>query len=275
MSVRVRCLVTVLGAALLIGAVGVSPAAAGSRGGSADRHPLYVALGDSWAAGVGASSPSEGYVPQLHAALRRGLYCRGWRRRGCRRLELVNLAQGGATTPSLIESQLPAAVALLERRNGDHNRRNDVKVVTLHIGGNDVVPPILAACSVQIDATCVEVFTNAMAEYRRNLRTTLGSLRAAAGHRTRIVIGTYDDMLVPPCPVSPPPGDPIQEGSADLEPGLYDVMRQVARRYRAQVAEVVGSFGPDDRVGDCRHPNDSGYNKVTKAFLDVLLRARH
>ena len=50
-------------------------------------------------------------------------------------------------------------------------------------------------------------------------------------------------------------------------------MRQVARRYRAQVAEVVGSFGPDDRVGDCRHPNDSGYDKVTQAFLDVLVGA--
>jgi lysophospholipase L1-like esterase len=274
MSPRVRCLVTLVGAVLLTGATGASGAAAGTRGGSAERHPLYVALGDSWAAGVGASLPSEGYVPQLHAALQRRLDCRGWRRPGCKRLELVNLAQGGATAPSLIESQLPAAVALLMQRNRDRDRRNDVKVVTLHIGGNDVVPPILAACSVQIDATCVEVFTNAMAEYRRNLRTTLGSLRAAGGDRTRIVIGTYDNMLVPPCPVSPPPGNPIQEGSADLEPGLYDVMRQVARRYRAEVAEVVGSFEPGDMVGDCRHPNDSGYDKVTQVFLDVL-RARH
>lgn len=80
----------------------------------------------------------------------------------CKRLKLVNLAQGGATTPSLIEAQLPAAIALLEKRNGDHRRRNDVKLVTLHIGGNDVAAPIPPSCSVQIDAACVAVFTGGL-----------------------------------------------------------------------------------------------------------------
>jgi hypothetical protein len=47
-------------------------------------------------------------------------------------------------------------------------------------------------------------------------------------------------------------------------------MRAVAHRYGARVAEVVGRFGPGDRVGDCRHPSDSGYDKVTQAFLEVL-----
>ena len=142
--------------------------------------------------------------------------------------------------------------------------------MALHIGGNDVAPPILASCSVEIDAACVAVFTGVMAEYRRNLETTFAALRKAAGHRTWIVIGTYDYMLVPPCPVSPPPGNPILEGAAGLEPGLHDVMREVARRHRGKVAEVVGRLAPSDMVGDCRHPNDSGYDKVTQAFLDAL-----
>lgn len=82
---------------------GGSSAAGNPRGGSGDRQPLYIVLGDSWAAGVGASAPSEGYVPQVHAALQRKLHCRTGpgRRRGCQQLALVNLAQTGATTPSL------------------------------------------------------------------------------------------------------------------------------------------------------------------------------
>jgi lysophospholipase L1-like esterase len=270
MSARRRGLLTLVGFVLVIVGPAVSIAAGHPRGGSDDRHPLYIALGDSWAAGFGASAPSEGYVPQLHAALRRTLRCVPRRRYGCKDLELANLAQGGATTASLNATQLPTALALLRTHNGDHSRRNDVKVVTLHIGGNDVVPPILASCSVVIDAACVAVFTGAMAEYRRNLGTTFGALRAAAGHRTRLVIGTYDYMLVPPCPVSPPPGNPILEGGSGLEPGLHDVMREVARRYRGTVAEVVGRLEPSDMVGDCRHPNDAGYDKVTQAFLEAL-----
>ena len=75
MSARRRCLVTLVGTRLWISATGVSAAAAGARGGSAGRAPVYLALGDSWAAGVGASAPNEGYVPQLHAALQRKLHC--------------------------------------------------------------------------------------------------------------------------------------------------------------------------------------------------------
>ena len=260
------------GALRLSGAARVSPATAGIPGDPTDRHPLYVAMGDSWAAGLGASSPSEGYVPQLHAALQCRLDCRTWHRPGCKRLGLVSLGQAGATTPWLIESQLPAAVALLERHNGDRSRRNDVKVVTLHIGGNDVVSPILAACPAEVGTACAEVFASAMAQYRRDLETVFRSLRAAAGRRTRLVIGTYARVIVPPCPF-PPVVDLIAEGDVRVGPGLYDVMRDVARRYHADVADVAESFGPGDLAGDCRHPNDSGYDKVTAAFLDVLLRA--
>jgi len=270
MSARRRCLVILVGAVLVIVGPGGSSAAGSPRGGSGDRQPLYVALGDSWAAGFGASTPAEGYVPQLHAALRRKLDCGWWRWRACRRLALVNLAQGGATTPSLNATQLPAAVALLRARNGDRSRRNDVKVVTLHVGANDVVGPILAGCPGEVDVACVDVFTAAMARYRQDLDATFAALRAAAGWRTRLVIGTYDVMFVPPCPLSAPINDFFLEGGAPVGAGLHDVMRRVARRHHAEVAEVVGRFGPGDRVGDCLHPSDSGYDKVTRAFVEAL-----
>jgi hypothetical protein len=40
----------------------------------------------------------------------------------------------------------------------------------------------------------------------------------------------------------------------------------------ARVAEVFGDLAPEDWVGgsDCLHPDDSGYDKVTSAFLEAL-----
>ena len=81
-------------------------------------NPVQLSLGDSWAFGFGATVPSEGgYVPKLHTALQEQFDCSPSDNpkpgQGCKKLELVSLAVGGATTPTLIANQLPAAVALL------------------------------------------------------------------------------------------------------------------------------------------------------------------
>jgi hypothetical protein len=54
--------------------------------------------------------------------------------------------------------------------------------------------------------------------------------------------------------------------------GLHDIMREVAAEHDVQVAEVFGDLAPEDWVGgsDCLHPDASGYDKVTVAFLEVL-----
>jgi hypothetical protein len=48
--------------------------------------------------------------------------------------------------------------------------------------------------------------------------------------------------------------------------------REVAARYDVRVAEVFRDLASDDWVGgsDCLHPDDSGYVKVTIAFLEAL-----
>ena len=63
--------------------------------------------------------PSEGgYVPRLHSALKASFDCSPSDNQkpgqGCEKLELVSLAVGGATTPTLIQNQLPPATSLLE-----------------------------------------------------------------------------------------------------------------------------------------------------------------
>lgn len=276
-----RGTIVVMVAGLLAGLMAVPASAAG---GSPPGLPVQLSLGDSWGAGVGASA-GQGYVEQLYHDLQQRLDClpaaSPRARSGCKQLQLENLSVGGATTPSLIANQLPAAVALLESRNGDANPRNDVEVVTLHIGGNDVTGPIIAACLGGITPTCLETVDREFGDFRTDLDVALSSLRSAAGSDTPIVIGTYDNPI-PTCDLGAVPGAAllgaiVLEGSsavrgAPIEDGLHDIMREVAADHDVEVAEVFGLLGDDDWVGgsDCLHPDGSGYEVVADAFLSAL-----
>jgi acyl-CoA thioesterase I len=74
--------------------------------------PLYVALGDSTAAGVGAH-PGGGYPERLVARLHPPL-------------RLINLGESGATTADVLETQVPRALLTRPR------------LITLCVGINDV-----------------------------------------------------------------------------------------------------------------------------------------
>ena len=80
---------------------------------------LYVALGDSAAQGIGASSPRHGYVALLADRLRETTG---------RPVQVVNLSKSGARMRDVLDTQLPALDAI--------GRTPDV--VTVAIGGNDV-----------------------------------------------------------------------------------------------------------------------------------------
>jgi lysophospholipase L1-like esterase len=244
--------------------------------------PVQLSLGDSWAFGVGATVPSEGgYVPKVYQGLQEQFDCSPSDNpkpdQGCKRLELVSLAVGGATTPTLIANQLPDAVALLEARNGDNNPRNNVEVVTIHIGGNDVTNPIIGACLFGLNEGCLATIESEFAAYRSDLDSALSALRVAAGPDARIVIGTYDNPIAT-CALGGIPGavqlaNVVLEGAPPVVPqGLHDVMRDVAADYNVEVADAFGDLGPQDWVGgeDCLHPDDSGYDQVAEAFLEVL-----
>jgi len=78
---------------------------------------LYVALGDSAAQGIGATSPEVGYVGLLAATVREAT---------ARPVQVVNLSRSGAKVADLVTGQLPRLAAL----------RPDL--VTVDIGGNDI-----------------------------------------------------------------------------------------------------------------------------------------
>jgi lysophospholipase L1-like esterase len=273
MKKRARTLI-VMCTCLLAMAVTAAPAFAA--------NPVQLSLGDSWAFGFGAAVPSEGgYVPKVHQGLQEQLDCSPSDNpkpdQGCKKLELVSLAVGGATTPTLIANQLPDAVTLLEARNSDANPRNNVEVVTIHIGGNDVTNPIIVACLFGLNEGCLTTIASEFAAYRSDLDQALSALREAAGPDARIVIGTYDNPIAT-CALGGVPGavqlaNVVLEGAPPLVPqGLNDVIRDVAADYNVEVADVFGDLGPQDWVGgqDCLHPDDSGYDKVAEAFLEVL-----
>lgn len=84
-----------------------------------DGELLYVALGDSAAQGIGASSPERGYVGLVAAELEA---------RSGRSVRVVNLSVSGARVADVLGEQLPALEAF------------EPDVVTLAIGGNDAGP---------------------------------------------------------------------------------------------------------------------------------------
>lgn len=276
-----RTRAAMVGAAIGLVAVLLPNAAAAAPPGL----PVQLALGDSWATGVGAPA-GEGYVEVLHERLREDLDCTPARSPraagGCAQLQLENLGVSGATTTTLIAQQLPAAETLLAARNTDRNPRDDVEVVTLHIGGNDVTGPILAACSAGLDATCSRTIATSFSGYADRLDQILGRLRAAAGPDTPIVLGTYDNPLRScdigaASPATADLGDVVLGGSpgfpAPLDVGLRGVMQQVAAVHDVTIADVFGALEDDvDWVGggDCLHPVASGYAKVADAFADAL-----
>lgn len=245
--------------------------------------PLQLSLGDSWGYGYGASVPAQtGYVPVLYSQLKAGFDCSpspNPKDKGCKKLELSNISVPGATTPTMIAGQLPAATAVLQQRNGNNNPRDNVEVVTVSIGGNDVVNPILGACLGGLTPACAGVIAGEFAAYQSDLNQALGALRAAAGPDARIVIGTYDNGISQ-CNLGGIPGAPalatlVLEGlpMTPFPGGIHDIMRTVGAAHGVEVAEVYGDLGPGDWVGgaDCLHPDDSGYAKVADAFADVLI----
>ncbi len=82
--------------------------------------PLWVVLGDSTAQGIGASSPDEGYVGQVHRMLE-ATSGQAWR--------VLNLSKSGGRVADLLATQLPALEALEVAPD----------LVTCAIGSNDVI----------------------------------------------------------------------------------------------------------------------------------------
>ena len=256
---------------------GLALALAGTSSAQAAAGPpepaVQLALGDSVAAGVGASSPEHGYVEVLNDLLTATRPCGSGQALGCR-LDLVNLAVPGATTTTLIADQLPAAVGLIAARRATPTPVDDVRLVTIDIGGNDVFTPIITACAPDpASAGCAATIAARLQLVATNYDRILSALRTAAGPDTPIAVMAYYNPLAA-CRLAPLSGlaDLVLEGGGPVPAGLNDIIRATAAAYGATVAETAPLITTEDLVGgaDCLHPDDSGHQDIADAFVAVL-----
>ena len=291
-----RLLCALAAAAMLVAGAAPASAAPTEKRPLVRGLPVYLALGDSVAVGVQSAQPTgdreatlalwkaSGYAAQFADVLRDELDClpaaSPRAAGGCRQLQYVNAAVPGATTESFLTGQLPQATALLADRNQDRNPRNDVEVVTLTLGGNDVFRPVTSACLPDASSpVCLQAIRDALTGFAVNYTRILAELRAAAGPDTVIVTMTYynpvDACYLGQAPYNAGPlGDLVLEGDAGLlAAGFNDIVRAVSGQYGAVVADAYGELDvPEDFVGgrDCLHPDASGHAALAEVFADAL-----
>ena len=268
----------------------VLPAASGQAAPPAPA--TYLALGDSVAFGTGATDPAtQGYVPLLAAELQ-GRGCGKDKGKGkavgCR-VEVVNLAVNGATTTSLLAGQLQPALDLIAERNATRTPVDDVRLITITIGGNDVVNPVVAACLYGL-ADCATTANATIQQLSTNYARILGALREAAGPDTTIAVTTYYNAVANPgCPlrtdprISPrllplivPLGQAVLEGGVlpdgrVIAAGFNDAIRQQAAAYGAVVVDTAEVVDPvSETQPDCLHPNTAGYADIADQLADAV-----
>jgi lysophospholipase L1-like esterase len=255
-----------LATALLLGGLGVaacgggsddatvaSTTPAGSPLSEAGDESAYLALGDSYAAGVGASdAATTSYAALFWQELRQRFPS----------LELVNLAVGGHTSRDLLDEQLPSAL--------DAIQGGGVRAVTISIGGNYLMVLGLNEECMRDPTGAACPLGDALVEVEANLGRALAELRAAAGPDVPVVIMTYPNMFSVP-------GHPFEEPAALALGRLNEVVRAVARRYDVPVAELSGAF--DGRADELTHvaetpvdphPNDAGHRVIAEAFVEAM-----
>ena len=247
----------------------------GAAAAAAPATRLYVALGDSLAYGYGASDPARtAYVPLLFQ------YFQQSRTENVRILR--NLSRPGETSDSFIAGgQLALAVAAIVEPT------TDTRVVTLDIGGNDILflTSVEPCQSDPGGALCQALIAVQLQKFAMNYSFILATLQSALekdpGKETILVMTYYNPYggtghlyepfadrvllggdLVIDC--AAPAGDP--------RAGLNDLIYCIGASSGAVVADVYPAFA--DRApqlthintGDI-HPNDAGYAVIAQTFI--------
>jgi len=261
-------------------AVAVLVGAAVQAADAAPPRPGYVAGGDSLAQGTGTADPgNDGYVALVADALGDSTVPGAGAPHGQgmqdRLLVLTNVARGGETTSTMISGgQLEEAATFISEANGNQNPADDVRYVTVSIGGNDA-REVIPVCVGGLTPACQQAVVVMLGTVGANLGTILGELRSAAGPDTPIVVmGYYNALAHPGCALHPfaPLAQVVLEGepAVGLPIGLNAVIREVAAANGALVAETAAVVGPAELISDCIHANEAGHEAIAAAFLAAI-----
>lgn len=212
----------------------------------ADQGDTYLTLGDSVAAGVGASDRDNGYADVLFKALQED---------DPTLTRHVNLAIPGETSASLIRRQLDHAV--------DELRTGDVRLATFAIGANDLLR-LLRDCASQIDSPeCKSKANAAIDELRKNIDESLDTLLAVESGTRFVVVGYYNPLgsVLPDTAQYATQLNQALHDAAD-ERGLDFV--EIASLFRDKEASLTRILSGDV------HPNDDGHREIAQAIAAFL-----
>ncbi len=237
--------------------------------------PLYIAVGDSLSAGNGASDRnSTAFVPLVRAGLGS-------------KVALLNLGKPGDTSDDLLRGgRLEQAAGEIQRRPDDSIPGNEVRVVTLEIGGNDLLNlysayVLTGTCPSITEALqrpqCVQALRDALSKFGPNLHEAIARIQAADPALPVFLMTLYNpfsggssilDQL----------GELSLEGQPDspFPEGLNDVIRQQAAATGVHLVEVYPLFkgkAYEYISQDLIHPNDKGYRVMADAVLAAMTQA--
>jgi lysophospholipase L1-like esterase len=212
--------------------------------GPSDTDSYYLALGDS--------------VPVWGPASYPDLLLAQYQRTNPN-LQLVNLAVSGATTASMLgDGQYSSALAFL------HAHQGEVKLITIDIGGNDVV-----GCG--FSGSTSQCFQQALATMKKNIATILAGLHSAAPGVPVFGMTYYDPFL----------GDWLG-GGASRALALATIPDTVALNAdlislygRDMTADVQGAFAVTDSTNRVVSPWGTAPVDVVDAcqWLDIICAA--
>lgn len=204
---------------------------------------VYLALGDSVAAGVGASLPSARGYPAIIAGY--------LNRVAGHHVDLVNLSVPGETTTSFVNGgQLDRALGVIRNARAAGQR---VSPITLTLGGNDLLDAPAGAAA----------RARALQTAATNLQSILTRLRQAAGAGAgagdvEILVTNYYD------PTGTDPNRP--DSDAWWLAQLNAAIRQATDRANARLVDVAARF--QGHTADWTwypadiHPNNAGYEQI-------------
>lgn len=229
---------------------GVIAACAGSS--SHAYSGTYLSLGDSVAAGNGASDPATAAFVPLLARDEGGL-------------DVLNLAVAGATTRDVIDEQLPRVL--------DGEKRK-LAFITIAAGGNDLAAliPNTACQQDPLPASCP--LDDALAQVERNMDEIMKELRKAYAN-TAIVVLLYPNFFSGT-------GHAFEAPAQRVLPRLDDMLARVVARYpHTAVATTAAAFEGEGatltHVLDPQfdpHPTDAGHRLIADAFIAALKRVK-
>jgi lysophospholipase L1-like esterase len=248
-----------------------------SSGEQEGRSVLYLGLGDSIAAGVGASVPNVSFLERVFDYVGSS--------RTSDQPTFVNLAIGGETSGSFLSGQVDAA------RDALGDPRFDARTVILSIGGNDLLGLLATepCASDPAGAACRQVVASTLESFARNYGEILVGLRAAidqqAGEGRIVVITLYNPYSGTSSPLedvfdlallgADHAVDCPSTVSSPVTVGLNDLLSCLGQAQGATVVDTYAAFAGRGleltHIGEGDiHPTDEGHRVIADAVIAAL-----